>query len=279
MKLFAMKDGSDVDQEILAVLCCYEETRTFYIDIPESADPWAEPLILSSFAKRNQWTIGPEWSARWVESRIVPQSRQNLGEVLKANGLAYYDELRLLELSEGRNSQDDCYLDPIKLDDAPAWFREREEGRVKEAIPLDGWRLFVAVRSGGTYLCDVKALIGGNLAVKRVLQDEDVFGRIEVSPGGRGVSWGTSVEISDVQLRTAGQRLPLTWDDVTRIAPALLVNAHEAADMLECSRQNLNALTKRGSLTPAKASEKSTLFFRADVSQRRYRIVELADKS
>lgn len=268
MKLFALRDAYDPEASILAVLCCYGPERTYYIDMPENTDPWTVPFILSSFAARGQWTVDPYWSQRWVESRIVPQSRQNLGEVLRANRLQEYDTLRLLQLTEGRNSQDSCHLEPIGPSEAPAWFLERESKRVIEAVPLEGNRLLVAFRTGETRLCAIEAFAQEVQGVARILSDASLFARCEIEPGGRGVRWGSSIRIGDERLRELGQPTGLTWDDFTQIAPALLVNANEASGMLGCTRQNLHALAKRGSIAPVKSSEKSTLYLRADIRAR-----------
>ena len=55
-------------------------------------------------------TLDGTWSRRWVEERIVPPSRQNIGQVLKANNLDEYDDFKLLLVSMGRCCQDDFEL-------------------------------------------------------------------------------------------------------------------------------------------------------------------------
>ena len=42
-----------------------------------------------------------------MQQRIVPTDRQNLGEILRDNGLKEYDEFELLMLATGRCAQDD----------------------------------------------------------------------------------------------------------------------------------------------------------------------------
>ncbi len=51
--------------------------------------------------------------------RIIPTDQQNLGQVLKENGLKEYDEYSLLMLSMGRCAQDDYYLAPIEDGELP----------------------------------------------------------------------------------------------------------------------------------------------------------------
>ena len=59
----------------------YEREETFHIEISESVDEWEAPLILSSFVKRGVRALDPYWSRVWVEQRIIPRDRQNLGDL------------------------------------------------------------------------------------------------------------------------------------------------------------------------------------------------------
>ena len=45
--------------------------------------------------------MNSDWSMRWVQSRIIPSSRQNIGEILRVNGMRSYDEHKLLLKNEG----------------------------------------------------------------------------------------------------------------------------------------------------------------------------------
>ena len=54
MKIFAIRDESAVNQIDLAYLLYYEVEKHFYIELPENADPWETPLLLSSFVKKGE---------------------------------------------------------------------------------------------------------------------------------------------------------------------------------------------------------------------------------
>lgn len=70
------------------------------------------PLLFVPFVERGEKRLGHAWSRRWVEERIVPTSRQNLGQVLRSHGLEEYDEFALLVDGEGRCAQDDFFIRP-----------------------------------------------------------------------------------------------------------------------------------------------------------------------
>ena len=42
--------------------------------------------------KRGETTVNSYWSKIWVQQRIVPPDRQNIGEILRDNHLQEYDE-------------------------------------------------------------------------------------------------------------------------------------------------------------------------------------------
>lgn len=57
--------------------------------------------------------VDSTWSMKWVQSRIVPSSRQNIGQILRANGMESYDEYKLLLKSQGRSCQDEFYIESL----------------------------------------------------------------------------------------------------------------------------------------------------------------------
>jgi predicted site-specific integrase-resolvase len=49
-----------------------------------------------------------------------------------------------------------------------------------------------------------------------------------------------------------------------------VITAAEAAEILGCSRQNIDDLAKRGKLHPIKSSAKTTLFLKSEVLKRNW---------
>ena len=82
------------------------ETGEYSIRIAEGVTPDEVPMMMEPFVEKGQLDMGPAWSRRWVEERVVPAGRQNLGEILRAHGLEEYDEFALLEAGRGVSSQD-----------------------------------------------------------------------------------------------------------------------------------------------------------------------------
>lgn len=82
------------------------ERDEWHIEIAEGVGPEEVPFLFSAFVERGERAIGPAWARRWVAERVVPPGRQNLGEILRANGLREYSEFALLAFGKGACSQD-----------------------------------------------------------------------------------------------------------------------------------------------------------------------------
>jgi len=59
-------------------------------------------------------------------------------------------------------------------------------------------------------------------------------------------------------------------DDFRAFASERIINAAEAAEILNCSRQYINELVKADKLHPVKTSEKNTLFLKSEVLKRNW---------
>lgn len=89
----------------------YEIDRgTLEVDLSPHVGPNDVPLTFAPFVARGERHIDNHWTLVWVKERVVPPSRQNLGEVLRAHGMADYDPVALLLAHDGRCCQDDFYL-------------------------------------------------------------------------------------------------------------------------------------------------------------------------
>lgn len=148
MKIYAIKDETDCSKKTLAWLIYYENAKRFYIELPDDADVWETPLLLSSFIEKGKKTINAYWSEVWVNQRIVPTDRQNLGQILKDNNLSKYDSYDLLMLTNGRCAQDDYYLEYVPNDKLPKELVNRFEKKIEDVIPLSDYRLLVFFYNG-----------------------------------------------------------------------------------------------------------------------------------
>ena len=118
MRAFAIVDMTQraSRRKPCATLFYDEEAREYRIEIAPAASEDDVPMLLAAFIHRKQRTLDSKWSRKWVEERVVPPSRQNLGQILKANGLDDYDDFQMLMIGKGRCCQDDFGL--VEIDPA-----------------------------------------------------------------------------------------------------------------------------------------------------------------
>ena len=267
MRIFAIRDEAQPPDILLGYLVYYENAKSFYIEIPDDADPWETPLLLSSFVRRGEHSINSYWSRIWVQQRIVPPDRQNITQILIDHGLPEYDEFSLLMLAMGRCEQDDCYLEEIK--DVPPFLARRWQYKVEDVVHLENARMLVFFRSGEVRVVDIASFAASQPMIVPYLSNPEYFRRVEVQPDGYGVFWNDQAAISDRDLHEHGTAVPLSLDDFLSFVRNRVVSASEACTLLDCSRQNIDDLTRRGKLHPIRTDAKYKLFLRNEIIQRK----------
>ncbi len=267
MRIFAIKDDTLPKDTVLGYLIYHEPSRSFYIELPDSADSWNLPLLLSSFADHGEYSINSAWSRRFVQQRIVPQDRQNIGQILIDNGLSEYDEFSLLMLSMGRCEQDDCYLEEVSAEQIPDFLSARWKTKVDEVVPLECPSLLVFFRNGVSKITDVREIAPSS--AEPYLANQVRFNTVEVQPDGFGVYWNEQAMIAHRDLYSHGVTVPLSLKDLHRFVQDRIVSASEACSILDCSRQNIDDLMRRDKLHPIRTDTKYKLFSKAEVMQRK----------
>lgn len=268
MKIFAIKDETDITNKTLAWLIYYENAKRFYIELPDDADFWQTPLFLSSFLEKGEKTLNSYWSQMWVNQRIVPIDRQNLGQILKDNGLSEYDPYELLILANGKCSQDDYYIEEISNDKLPKELIERFDRKIEDVVPLTDCNVLVFFLNGVVKRCDLKDYFKKNIKFNPLLTNKDLYNNMMVCAGGYGIYWAEGLEISDEDLLKIGVDVPLSLDDFLCFIKQRVLSSGEVIELLNCSRQNLDDLVHRGKLHPIKVTTKNKLYLKSEVEQR-----------
>lgn len=89
--------------------------------------------------------------------------------------------------------------------------------------------------------------------------------------GGYGICWGENLCISREKLYTVGKKIPLTWSEIQSFVSNSTLDSAQAAAELECSKQNIDDLVKRGKLHPVKEGQRYRLFMKSEVEERRWK--------
>ena len=269
MKIYAIKSDEDRTKErVFGYLFYYEKEEKFHIEIPKDVDFWEAPMILDHFIEDGSYFVGEYYSKKWVENRIIPQDRQLLGKILKENNLECYDEFRLLTLATGRCAQDHFYISPVKYEDISEEIKERMRNNILDASFILEDIVWFTMKSGEIY--EVICTGDSKLDMFRRLMDYyNLLTDAVVDPAGNSLILGGNFEFTREDVLKYGRKLPINTNTLKKYMADILVNSEEAAAILDCSRQNIDDLVKRGKLTPLKTGANGNIFLKNDVLERR----------
>ena len=265
MITFEIKDEAFGENRLLGYLFYFERSKRFFTELLNTVDEWTAPFILSGFVKNGIFSIGSEWSMKFVCQRIVPPDRQNLGEILKANKLKEYDEYKLLLLSNGRCAQDDLSVKRVIDADFPQEIEERLKRKVKDVLPMGNNRLVIFFRDGKQVETDINKLRKDDISFNRILSDPEVFDLVKVVPGGNGVEWGRERTIPAEELYSEQKITGLSYPEMLEFIAKRTIDTTEAAGILNCSRQYISQLVAQKKVVPVRSESNNNLFLRSDL--------------
>jgi len=147
--------------------------------------------------------------------------------------------------------------------------RKRWKKKIEDVIPLAERHLLVFFRDGMVRKCSIMPFAEGNPALAPVLRSDSIFCSVAVQTDGYGVRWSEQAVIDSAALYRVGVEILLSLNDFCSLIANRVVNSTEAAEMLGCSRQNIDDLTKRGKLHPVRVNTRNTLFLKNEIQQRR----------
>ena len=259
MKLYEILDG---DNEIsIGVLIYYEKKRDFIIELREGLDEWTAPLLFTHLIKTGIYTVPRSLSLLWVQERIIPKDRQNISQILKTHHMNAYDEMKFLEISKGRCSQDGMYV--RKMNHLPQYVIDRRNNLV-DCVPCRNERLLCFFENESVRLLQLSKL--SDIAdVEKILRNPALFGSAQVGTGGYFITFNDSIDLPAKAVYEAGKELPLTREDFIHFSQNNVLDTSESCEILECSRQNLSYLGKSGQLHPVKENAKGNLYLKGDV--------------
>lgn len=122
MKIFHIMD--EERKSLVGVLFYEEKEKNCHIELPEYLDEWTAPLLFTGYIKQKIYSIPKNISLLWLEERVIPSGRQNLQNILEHHRMDVYDEMKFLEISEGRCSQDSLYIK--ETNEVPDFVKRRQ---------------------------------------------------------------------------------------------------------------------------------------------------------
>lgn len=267
MKICSIYNEYDNTKSPVAYLIYYENSRRFYIEICDDAEFDNLPMMLALYIKDGIYSIDSYWSKNWVDSRIVPTDRQNLGQILKAGNMECYDEYKLLIKSKGMCSHDDFCVEEISLNKVNQSVVTKLYQKKIRDILVDKNEIIVFFNDDTTRKYSVRQLTKKKELQKYISQH---FNECEIMPGGYEINWNDVLCIHIEKLRTMGEQINISFKYFEKFAQQNIVNTAEACEMLDCSRQNIEDSVRREKLKPIQESAKNKMFLRADINEKRW---------
>lgn len=275
MKIFEIIDG-DKDNSV-GTLLYYEKERTCIVELQEYLDEWSAPFLFANYVKNKIYTIPRDVSALWVRGRVIPSGRQNISDILKVHHLKEYDEMKFLELSEGRCSQDEMYI--RQLDKLPEFVVERQQKNLSECVILGADNILCFFRDGNTRKIDLKKILKKDSVVQpldrlagldKVLDHDSLYKSGKIGTGGYFVTFNDSIDIPADILYGSGEEITLGLGDFKTFVRHNIIDTTESCDMLECSRQNISYMVNQGQMSAVKEAVRGNLYLKGEILSNRW---------
>lgn len=267
MKICSIYNQYDKKKNPIGYLVYFEQEKKFFIELMENTNPNELPLMFASYIRKSKFTIDAIWSKKWVQARIIPTDRQNLGQILRDNHLKCYDEYQLLIMSKGECSHDDFGVEELSLDDERCrMIYDRLEENIRDVMVSDS-DVLVFFKNGISKRFNVNDLTDREEHqnyIKNHIRD------VCILPGGYGITWNGIANIYAMELKNRGILVNVSYDDFCRFARNNIVNTAQACEILDCTRQNIDDLVKRDRLEPVSTTARNKLFLRADIEEKKW---------
>ena len=262
MKIFEIYD--EENNRSIGVLLYYEKEKSVIIELERDLDEWSAPLLFTALVKRKIYTIPRDTSLIWVMERVIPSGRQNIGDILSNHKLKQYDEMKFLEISEGRCSQDNLCVK--KIDSLPDFCLKSQQTNLTEIIPLDDYTMLCFFKNEKVKKVDLKNLTGEK-DFDKVLKFKELYKTAKVGTGGYCVTFNESIDIPAVRLYKEGKNIPLSSKDFVAFTEKCVLDTTQSCEILGCSRQNIAYMIKQNLLKPIKENANGNLYLKGEVLQ------------
>ncbi|SFU66209.1 hypothetical protein SAMN05216540_105166 [Butyrivibrio sp. M55] len=255
MKVYEIYD--EENQIDIGVLLYYEKSNVYIIELRSELDEWSAPLLFSSFVKKGIYTIPREASLAWIMERVIPIGRQNIGSILSTHKLKEYDEMKLLELSEGRCSQDEICIRRVEA--VPKFVLERSVHNLVDCTALEN-NMLLCFFADETVKKIALSDISDYEKTDKVISNRNLYESCELGCGGHYVTFNDSIDIPAWLLYEKGRIIDVKYEDFIAFTGKNIIDTSRACEMLQCTRQNLNYLVKKHGITPVMADVKGNLY-------------------
>ncbi|MBO4846571.1 MAG: hypothetical protein J5525_09725 [Lachnospiraceae bacterium] len=265
MKSYDIYDNENCTS--VGTLLCFDKEKTFIVELKDGLDEWNAPLLFNSFIKKGIYTIPREISLLWVKERIIPAERQNINLILANHRLKEYDELKFLEISKGKCSQDS--LSVKKTETVPDYVKKRMSKNLTGMFASDGKSFICFFADDSVRKVDMMKMTDID-GVDKIIGNEDLFASGKVGTGGYFATFNDSIDIPAYELFKRGIILPVSKNDFISFVKNNVFDTAQTESELTCSRQNIAYLVKQGQLNPIKENVMGNLYLKEEVLKNKW---------
>ncbi|MCR5667165.1 MAG: hypothetical protein K6G01_10070 [Eubacterium sp.] len=260
-----MKIYNIYDEEInlyIGTLLYYEKENSYIIELSQELDEWSAPLLFTGLVKKGIYTVPREISFLWVKERVIPSGRQNIQSILKTHRLKEYDELKFIELSRGRCSQDSMYIE--KTDVLPEFVKKRMERNITECVICECPFVLCFFHDETIKKVDLTKCVDVD-QLDRVLNNNMLFETGKVATGGYSITFNENIDVPAWKLYECGDMIPLRMQDFKAFVEKNILDTTQSCELMECSRQNIAYMVRQKHLVPIKEEVRGNLYLKGEV--------------
>ena len=262
MKIYEIIDNDN--KSYIGCLIYYEKSEDYIVELVDGIDEWTAPFLFDKYVRAGEYTISRKASRLWVEERVIPGDRQNIGTILRNHKMKDYNVQKLLDVSRGKCSQDNMYLRPIN--ELPEYINRRSEEYLSECVALSDNRLLCFFNDGTTRISHLSQYTDID-KIDSVLRNENVYISCSIAAGGRCITFNDSIDISYKLLMNRGEKINVSLEDFLTFTKQNILDTTDSCKMLDCSRQNISYFVKADKLNPIKEDVRGSLFLKSDIAR------------
>lgn len=265
MKIYEIMDSEN--NLSIGVLQYFEKERACVIELQEYLDEWNAPLLFTSFVKKNIYTIPRDISFLWIKERVIPSGRQNIQSILNTHKLEQYDEMKMLEISEARCSQDSLFIKRKK--ELPDFVMKRRKKNLTDCVICENHMVLCFFEDETVKKISLKQLADEN-GMEKVIKNTALLESGKVGTGGYCLTFNDSIDVPAHVLYDMKEHIPLRKKDFEYFIWKNVLDTTEVCDILECTRQNVAYMVKRQMLSPVKKDAKGNLYLKGEVLKNKW---------
>lgn len=194
------------------------------------------------------FSFGQNHTRLFITQRIVPSDRQNIGMILKENGLEEYDEARLFILADGKCAQDECYISAVSKEALPENIQKRRQQRITAITYAENMSYLVSFADGSIGMLDIRSLSGTTYEERfasRIGLYRNLLENPTVTCGGAELSYDNGMGFTYPSVYEKANRLQVSEKVFCNFMQDNLLSTQDLQEKLSCSRQYISEQVRK----------------------------------